>query len=117
MVATKFVSQTLTCNIRDINDAVYVVWKDTDGNEIAENTDGFTINQGTVDGNKVQKSTLTISAAKLGQLDTSSSLTWKCAAQSSKNSSFGRSMYSNVLVTFLTIGKLSWVLHFLALFA
>ena len=106
MHATKFVSQTLTCNIKDINDAVYVVWKDTDDNEIAENTEGFTINQGTVDSNKVQKSTLTISATKLGTLNTSSPLTWKCAAQSSQNSSFGRSIFSNVVVTFLTIGKL-----------
>ena len=103
--ATSAVEQTLSCKVGDVLDAVYFTWMDTDDNEIGDLTEGYTINQGTVNGNNQQTSTLTISAARLGALDTSSPLTWKCAAQSLQFPESAKSADSEVVVTFLVLGK------------
>ena len=105
MKATTAVDQTLTCNIRDVTQAVDVTWKDKDGVDITHNQGGYTINKGTVNGSNVQVSTLTIAATKLGALDTSSPLTWKCAAKSTLYPNSGKFTYSDVVVTFLKLGK------------
>ena len=86
--------------------AVDVTWKDNDVKDITHNQGGYTINKGTVDGSNVQVSTLTIAAATLGALDTSSPLTWKCAAKSTLYPDSEKSIYSGVVVTFLQFGKL-----------
>ena len=104
MKATTAVDQTLTCNIGDVTQAVDVTWKDKDDKDITHNQGGYTINKGTVDGSNVQVSILTISAAKLGALDTSSPLTWKCAAKSTLYPHSEKSTYSDVVVTFLIYG-------------
>ena len=106
MHATTAVDQTLTCNIRDVTQAVDVTWKDKDDKDITHNQGGYTINKGTVDGSNVQVSTLTIGAATLGDLDTNSHLTWKCAAKSTLYPDSEKSTYSDVVVIFLQIGKL-----------
>ena len=83
MDATTAVDQTLTCNNGDVTQAVDVTWKNNDGGDVTNGAGGYTITKGTVDENNVQASTLTITAATLGALaDTSSPLTWKCAAKS-----------------------------------
>ena len=105
MKATTAVDQTLTCNIGDVTQAVEVSWKDHDGNDIADGVGGYTISKGTVDGSNVQVSTLTIAAATLGALDTSSSLIWKCAAKSTLYPDSEKSTYSDVVVTFLMFGE------------
>ena len=105
MKATTAVDQTLTCNIGDVTQAVNVTWKDKDGADITHNQGGYTINKGTVNGSNVQVSTLTIAAATLGALDTSSPLTWKCAAKSTLYPDSEKSTYSDVVVTFLTLGN------------
>ena len=105
MKATTAVDQTFTCNIRDVTQAVDVTWKDETGGDITHNQGGYTINKGTVNGSNVQKSTLTITAATLGALDTSSPLTWKCAASSTLYPDSEKSTYYDVVVTFLTFGN------------
>ena len=107
MKATTAVDQTLTCNIGDVTQAFDVTWKDKDGVDITHNQGGCTINKGTVDGSNVQVSTLTIAAVTLGALDTSSPLTWKCAAKSTLYPDSEKSTYSGVVVTFLQFGKLT----------
>ena len=82
--ATIAVSQTLSCKITDLlmTEPVHVTWKDNDSNEITDSTEGYTIDQGTVDNDNVQTSTLTISTAKLRAMETNVPLTWKCSAKS-----------------------------------
>ena len=104
MGATTAVDQTLTCNIGDVTQAVDVTWKDNDGEDITDGVGGYSITKGTVDGSNVQTSTLNIAAATLGTLDTSSPLTWKCAARSTLYPDSEKSTDSNVIVTFLTFG-------------
>ena len=70
-----------------------------------DGTDGYIIHQGIVDDDRVQISTLTISAAKLAELNTSSPLTWKCAAQTSHHPDFEDPFSLSVVVTFLTLGS------------
>ena len=108
MDATIAVDQTLTCNIEEVTKAVDVTWKDKDGGDITHHQGGYTINKGTVDSStNVQVSTLTIAAATLSELDTTSPLTWKCAAKSTLYPDSEKSAESNVVVTFLTFGKLT----------
>ena len=107
MDATTAVDQTLTCNIGDVTQAVDVTWKNSDGGDVTNDVGGYTITKGTVaaEGN-TQASTLTITAATLGALaETSSPLTWKCAAKSTLYPDSAKSADSNVVVTFLTYGK------------
>ena len=111
MKATTAVDQTLTCNIGDVTQAVDVTWKDENDKDITHNQREYTINKGTVNGSNVQVSTLTIAAATLGALDTSSPLTWKCAAKSTLYPDSEKSTYSDVVVTFLQFGK---VIEYLA---
>ena len=106
MNATTAVDQTLTCNIGDVTQAVDVTWKDNDVKDITHNQGWYTINEGTVNGSNVQVSTLTIAAATLGALDTSSPLTWKCAAKSTLYPDSENSTYSDMVVTFLQFGTL-----------
>ena len=106
MNATTAVDQTLTCNIGDVTQAVDVIWKNNDGEDITDGVGGYTITKGTVDGSNVQTSTLKITAATLDTLDTSSPLTWKCAARSTLYLDSEKSTDFNVIVTFLTFGKL-----------
>ena len=106
MDATTAVDQTLTCNIGDVTQAVDVTWKNNDGEDITDGVGGYTITKGTVDGSNVQTSTLKIAAATLDTLDTSSPLTWKCAARSTLYPDSEKSTDSNVIVTFLTFGML-----------
>ena len=106
MDATTAVDQTLTCNIGDVTQAVDVTWKNNADGDVTSGAGGYTITKGTVDENYIQASTLTITAATLGGLaDTSSPLTWKCAAKSTLYPNSVKSVYSNVVVTFLTFGK------------
>ena len=108
MDATIAVDQTLTCNIEEVTKAVDVTWKDKDGGDITHHQGGYTINKGTVDSStNVQVSTLTIAAATLSELDSTSPLTWKCAAKSTLYPDSEKSAESNVVVTFLTFGKLT----------
>ena len=103
--ATIAVNQTLSCKITDITEAVHVTRKDNDFNEITDSTEGYTIDQGTVDDDNVQTSTLTISTAKLRVMDTSSPLTWRCSVQSLRYPESDRSADLNVAVHFLTLGN------------
>ncbi|KAL5251009.1 hypothetical protein ACHWQZ_G016668 [Mnemiopsis leidyi] len=102
MDATDKIDQTLTCNIGDVTQAVDVSWKDPSGGDITGSTAGYTVTQGTVDASKVQKSTLTITAATLQGLTTTSPLTWTCAAKSTLYTDSEQSAFQNVVVTFLT---------------
>ena len=106
MDATTAVDQTLTCNIGDVTQAVDVTWKNSDGGDVTNDVGGYTITKGTVaaEGN-TQASTLTITAATLASLTTSSPLTWKCAAKSTLYTDSAKSADSDVVVTFLTYGK------------
>ena len=106
MSATTFVDQMLTCIIGDVTQAVDVTWKDNDGDDIADGEGGYTITKGAVDSSNVQKSTLTIAAATLAALDTSLPLTWKCAAKSTLFPDSEKTTDYDVVVTFLSFGKI-----------
>ena len=106
MDATDDVAQTLICNIWDVTQAVEVSWKTPSDEDITDGAGGYTVTQGSVDsGANVQKSTLTITSDTLKSLDTSSPLTWKCAAKSTLYSDSEQSTFKIVVVTFLTFGK------------
>ena len=106
MDATDDVAQTLTCNIWDVTQAVEVSWKTPSDEDITDGTGGYTVTQGTVDsGANVQKSTLTITSDTLKSLDTTSPLTWKCAAKSTLYSDSEQSFFKIVVVKFLKFGK------------
>ena len=105
MDATTLVDQTLTCNIGDLTQAVDVSWKKNDGGDVTTGQDGYTVTQGTVVGG-TQESTLKIQAATLGAItDTSTPLTWKCAAKSKEHPDSEISAYQDVVVTFHDYGK------------
>ena len=109
MDATDDIAQTLTCNIGDLTQAVAVSWKDPSSVDITDGSGGYTVTQGSVDGaTKIQKSTLTITSATLKGLDTSSQLTWTCAAKSTLYTDSEQSGFQNVLVDFLTFGEFSF---------
>ena len=83
-----------------------VTWRNLDDSEITGSSEGYAINQGTVDENGIQISTLTISAAKLSQLNTSSPLTWECVVEPSLNPNLKYSVsLTKVVVTFLDFGE------------
>ena len=114
MDATDDIAQTLTCNIGEVTQAVTVSWKNPSGGDVTDNAGGYTVTQGSVDGEtNVQKSTLTITSATLKSLDTTSPLTWKCAAKSTEYTDSEQSVFQDVVVSFLTYSK-SW---FFILFA
>ncbi|XP_063687072.1 Ig heavy chain C region, secreted form-like [Bolinopsis microptera] len=102
MSATTAVDQTLVCNIGDVTTAVTVSWTSGDNTPITDGQGGYTITQGTVSTN-IQESSLTITAATLQQLDTSSVI-WKCAAKSSHYPDSEQSEYKDLTLTFLTLG-------------
>ena len=104
MSATDMVDQTLVCNIGDLTTAVTVSWTDKDDVELTNGQGGYTITQGTVD-QGIQASSLTIAAATLKALDTTSgSVIWKCAAKSSQYPDSEQSTFKDLTVTFLTLG-------------
>ena len=105
MSATDMVDQTLVCNIGDLTTAVTVSWTDKDDVELTNGQGGYTITQGTVDDStKIQKSSLTITAATLQGLTTTSPVIWKCAAKSVQYSDSEQSTFKDLTVTFLTLG-------------
>ena len=106
MDATDDIAQTLTCNIGDVTQAVQVSWKTSSNGDITDGVGGYTVTQGSVDvETNVQKSTLTITSAILKSLDTTSPLTWTCAAKSTKYTDSEQSAFQDVVVTFLTFGE------------
>ena len=106
MDATDDIVQTLTCNIMDVTNAVVVSWKDPFDDDITDGVGGYTLTQGNVSSN-VQESTLTITPTTLKSLNTSSPLTWKCAARSSQYSDSEQSAFQDLVVTFLIFGEFS----------
>ena len=104
--ATKVVAQTLTCNIGDVTKDVTVTWKDKDNNPITNGAGGYAIEQGSVQSN-IQKSTLKMEPGTLSSLSTP--VTYKCAAQSKQYPDSEISGDKDIVVNFLTFGKL---LHF-----
>ena len=106
MDATTAVAQTLTCDIGDVTQAVDVSWKKSDGSDVVNGQDGYTVNMESVVGT-VQKSTLVIDANTLKALtDTSTPLTWKCAAKSTQYPDDSeKSSDQDVVVTFHDYGK------------
>ena len=104
MYGTTAVDQTLTCIIRDVTQDVEVSWIDIDGSYITSDFEEYVINQGTADSSNVQISTLTIAAARLSSLYTSSPLTWRCAAKSTLYPDSEKSSFSDLVVTFLSFG-------------
>ena len=106
MDATDDIAQTLTCNIGDVTQAVQVSWKTPSNGDITDGAGGYTVTQGSVDGEtNVQKSTLTISSDTLKSLETTSPLTWTCAAKSTEYTDSEQSAFQDVVVTFLTFGE------------
>jgi hypothetical protein len=103
MSATTAVGQTLVCNIGDVTTAVTVSWTSGDNTQITDSQGGYTITQGTVSSN-IQESSLTITAATLQGLTTTSPVIWKCAAKSSQYPDSEKSEYKDLTVTFLTLG-------------
>jgi hypothetical protein len=101
--ATKVVTQTLTCDIGDVTKDVTVTWKDKDNNPITNGAGGYAIEQGSVHSN-VQKSTLKIESGTLSILSTP--VTYKCAAQSKQYPDSEISGDKDIVVNFLTLGKL-----------
>ena len=86
--------------------AVDVSWKDSTGVDITPATSGYTITKGSVDeATKIQKSTLTISAATLQALEPAGPLTWKCAAKSTAYGGSPISTFEDLVVTFLKFGR------------
>ena len=115
--ATTAIDQTLSCKIQNLTEPVQVTWRNLDDSEITGSSEGYAINQGTVDENGIQISTLTISAAKLSQLNTSSPLTWECVVQPSLNPNLKYSVsLTKVVVTFLDFGE-SAMLNFFRSFS
>ena len=104
MDATDEIDQTLTCNIGDVTQAVEVSWKDPSDVDIVDGNGGYTVTQGSVLSNQ-QESTLTITSETLKGLDTSSPLTWKCAAKSTLYTESEQSDFKDVVVTFSTFSK------------
>ena len=102
MSATDMVDQTLVCNIGDVTTVVAVSWTSGDNTPIT-NGNGYTITPGTVVDN-IQKSSLTITAATLQDLTTTSPVIWKCAAKSLQYSDSEQSEFKDLTVTFLTLG-------------
>ena len=102
MSATTAVDQTLVCNIGDVTTVVAVSWTSGDDTPIT-NGGGYTITPGTVVSN-IQKSSLTITAATLQGLTTTSSVIWKCAATSGEFPESELSEFKDLTVTFLTFG-------------
>ena len=112
MDATTSSAQTLTCNIGDVTEAVDVSWKDSADLAITADTSGYTITKGSVnEGTMIQESILTIDPSKLAGLDTSSPLTWKCAAKSTAYPDSEISTFSPLVVTFLDYGKFLESVH------
>lgn len=64
-VLTKYVDQTLTCEIGELTKPVRVTWWNYIDYDITEDTHGFTLNQGTVDKNGIQTATMTVTAEQL----------------------------------------------------
>ena len=87
--------------------AVEVSWKDQDDIPVVHNQGGYFVSQGTVDENHVQTATLTIQSSTLSELSKSSSVTYKCAAQSLRYPlQSDKSPDINVVVTVFSDGKL-----------
>ena len=86
--------------------AVDVSWKKSDESDVVNGQDGYTVRKGSVVGT-VQVSTLEIEANTLEALtDTSTPLTWKCAAKSTQYPDDSeKSSDQDVVVTFLDYGK------------
>ena len=103
--ATTAVTQTLTCNIGDVEKDVTVTWKDKDGDDITSGQNGYTIVQGSVDSiTKIQKSTLEILPTTLAGLGVMKA-TFRCAAKSKEYPASAASGDKDIVVKFLTFGK------------
>ena len=83
-ILTPTVDKTLTCEIGELTHKVHVIWEDVDNEEITNGTDGYIVNQGTVDYDHVQRSTLTITSARLKEVVDHKGryTTWKCKVRS-----------------------------------
>ena len=89
-----------------MSQAVEVSWKTPSNADITDGVGGYTVTQGSVLGEtNEQKSTLTITSATLKSLDTTSPLTWKCAAKSTLYTESEQSSFQDLVVTFLAFGK------------
>lgn len=96
----------LKCEIGNLTHAVNVEWENYNSKPIKVDAEGYTIDQGVLDNNNVQTSTLTISADELKTIFKERGLytTWGCTVQSIK---FPRSKRGrrNLIVEYLLIGK------------
>ena len=102
LFATNAVDLILTCKIRLATTETQVEWRDIGGNVIDGGSEGYQVNhlQQAMAG-YAQISTLTVSVHRLGALDTTSPLTWKCSAPGQTS--------TDVVVTFLSFGKIATV--------
>ena len=83
-VLTKSIDQTFTCEIGELTKPVLVTWWNYIHNYITDDTDGYTVNQGTVDKNGVQTATMKVTAEQLESVvDRWGTFTvWACEVQS-----------------------------------
>ena len=95
--------QLLTCQITGISQAVGVTWKNVDASDLSDLVDEYTVSQGTVS-NEAQESTLTITAAKLESLQTSTTFT--CVVHSGQYPSSSPDVTKTMVMKTLTFGKL-----------
>ena len=104
MKATTAVTQTLICHIGDLSNNVEVSWKAPDGKDVTDDMEGYSVTQGSVDDENVQKSTLTVDSPTLTAMDTSSPVEFKCSAKSLQYPNSVPAPYQNLVVSFLTFG-------------
>ena len=95
--------QILTCKITDVSQVASVTWKNADTPDLSDSVEGYAVSQGTVI-DESQESTLTIKAAKLQSLQTSTIFT--CVVHSGQHSISSPDVTKTMTLTTLVFGKL-----------
>ena len=91
-------AQTITCAITGLSETATVAWKDTDGGAISSDGD-YTVAQGTESGGG-QDSTLTITAAKLQTLGSTSNFTCEVTSGEYTDSDAASNTMTLTILTF-----------------
>ena len=103
-------AQTLTCKITGVTDPVEVTWVDMNKDDITDGEGGYTISQGSVNGDLIQEATLTISPDTLRDVTNyyGDDVYYYCAAKSTKYHESRQSNFKIVEAQLLRFGTYSW---------
>ena len=104
---TTAVDQTITCKIEGLTPGTppaTVYWLDPSGTPLSEQSEGYILTQGVVDGDGAQLAELTIKPDKLQELEEKVN-SFKCSVRSGLYPDSSPSPQVDVLVTVLQFGK------------